>query len=230
MLLLTWKSTIPIHSSSEKQIRRVYRWGTYTAYFYLATKLWTVEQHTILQENPLLEQCKKIARAAPPATIDDAWEETIVDHGKYQSIEGSLLQIRMVAGTYKEQLKLAQSLGCPIDSSTTLFCEQVFQEPMVRPDSKVPSMLSPKEVPPARQVLLGKPAQKGKHVPPARQAPQFRPTPPARQAPQFRPTPPARQAPQFRPAPPARQAPQFRPTPPARQAPPPIDPGLLEVN
>ena len=171
MLLLTWKSTTPILSSSDKQIRRVYRWGTYTAYFYLATNLWTVEQHTVLQENPLLEECKKADRAAPPATIDDAWEETIVDHGKYQSIEGSLLQIRMVAGTYKEQLTLAQSLGCPIDSSTTLACDRVFQELTVRPDSKVPLILPPKEVPPARP------------VPPSRQAPKFQPVPPSRQAP-----------------------------------------------
>jgi len=183
MLLLTWKSTTPIRSSSEKQIRRVYRWGTYTAYFYLATKLWTVEQRTVLQENPLLEQCKKIVRAAAPATIDDAWEETIVDHGTYQSIEGSLLQIRMVASTYKEQLTLAQSLGCPIDSSTTLACEQAFQEPMVRPDSKVLSMLPPKEVHPSRQTLQGKPPPTEKQVHPSRQAPKFQPVPPSRPAP-----------------------------------------------
>ena len=120
-LLLTWKGTPPVGRST---LRRVYRWGTSIGHFDLVSKSWNAEQRTIVQESPVLERCTPISRAAPPIIVDDAWEEIVTDHGNYQSIEGSLLQIRMSTTNYKEKLALAIRLGCPIDSSTQLICEK----------------------------------------------------------------------------------------------------------
>ena len=120
-LLLTWKGTAPVVRST---LRRVYRWGTSIGHFDLVSKSWNAEQRTVVQESPVLERCTPISRAAPPIIVDDAWEEIVTDHGNYQSIEGSLLQIRMSTTNYKEKLALAIRLGCPIDSSTQLICEK----------------------------------------------------------------------------------------------------------
>ena len=124
-ICLTWNNTSTL-PPGESVVQRVYRWGSYVGFLNLTTKDWTVWQTERLQETPLLEQWTPISRAAPPTTIDDAWEETIQDHGDYESIEGSLLRIRMTSTNYKSQIMKALSLGCPIDSSILRSCETVF--------------------------------------------------------------------------------------------------------
>ena len=135
-ICLTWNNTSPL-PPGESVVQRVYRWGSYLGFLNLTTKDWTVWQTERLQETPLLEQWNPISRAAPPTTIDDAWEETIRDHGDYESIEGSLLRIRMTSTNYKAQIMKALSLGCPIDSSILRSCETVFLS------HEIPRMVKP---------------------------------------------------------------------------------------
>ena len=127
-LLITWKGVFPHLSSGHTFIQRVYRWGIHTGRLNKLTNEWTVEQRRIIQEEPLIELCKKVERSAPPATIDDGWEETVIHYGTYQSIEGSLLQIRISSNNYKKQFELARSLGFSIDSSKILALEKELQD------------------------------------------------------------------------------------------------------
>jgi len=153
-ILISWKASTPI-PSGDSLVRRIYRWGSYVGILW--NKEWTVEQRTPVQETPYIEECSSVLRAAPPATVDDAWEETYIDHGDYQSVEGSLLQIRITSKNYKKQITTAIALGCPIDSSTLRMCEA-----MVRPaelveetpvSSRVPQPVPrvPQPVPPVPQ-------------------------------------------------------------------------------
>jgi len=171
-LLLTWKGTAPVVRST---LRRVYRWGTSIGHFDLVSKSWNAEQRTVVQESPVLERCTPISRAAPPIIVDDAWEEIVTDHGNYQSIEGSLLQIRMSTTNYKEKLALAIRLGCPIDSSTQLICEKELLDE-VRPllpmlptlPASVPPVAPPASRPASRPAAP--PASRPSAPPPARPA------------------------------------------------------------
>jgi hypothetical protein len=161
-ICLAWNNTSTL-PPGESVVQRVYRWGSYLGFLNLTTKDWTVWQTERLQETPLLEQWTSISRAAPPTTIDDAWEETIQDHGDYESIEGSLLRIRMSSTNYKAQIMKALSLGCPIDSSILRSCETVFLSHeiprMVKP---TPRMVVP--TPPTRSVPPH--SNQGDHRPP----------------------------------------------------------------
>jgi len=141
-LLISWKPTSVI-PDGDSVIRRIYRWGSYIGILW--NKEWIVEQRSLIQETPCMEECSPIVRAAPPATVDDAWEESYIDHGDYQSVEGSLLQIRMTSKNYKKQIMTAIGLGCPIDSSTIRMCEMIFQ-PMVKPEAPVPPSV-PQQLP-----------------------------------------------------------------------------------
>ena len=124
-LLITWKPSTTIPSGTSV-IRRIYRWGSYIGI--LCKNEWNVEQRTLIQESPCcIEECIPVIRAAPPAIVDDAWEETYIDHGDYQSVEGSLLQIHITLTNYKKQIMTAIALGCPIDSSTLRMCETTVQ-------------------------------------------------------------------------------------------------------
>jgi hypothetical protein len=167
-LLISWKpsaaatprfagggsSSLPISSADGKAaaipsgisaVRRIYRWGSYIGI--LCKNEWMVEQRILIQETPIIEECISVSRAAPPATVDDAWEETYIDHGDYQSVEGSLLQIRITLTNYKKQIMTAIALGCPIDSSTLRMCET-----MVQPVELIPQMME--ETPVSRLVPL----------------------------------------------------------------------------
>ena len=138
--LITWKPVEPIPSGTSV-VRRIYRWGSYVGI--LCKNEWNVEQRTLIQETPILEECISVSRAAPPATVDDAWEETYIDHGTYQSVEGSLLQIRITSKNYKKQIMTAIALGCPIDSSTLRICETMEETPVSRSMLLVPPLVSP---------------------------------------------------------------------------------------
>jgi hypothetical protein len=143
--LISWKPDEPIPSGTSV-VRRIYRWGSYIGI--LCKNEWNVEQRTPVQESPLnIEECIPVIRAAPPAIVDDAWEETYIDHGTYQSVEGSLLQIRITSTNYKKQIMTAITLGCPIDSSTRLMCEM-----MVRPVELISQTME--ETPVSRLVPL----------------------------------------------------------------------------
>ena len=145
-IVLTWKPSLSI---SAEYVRRVYKWGTFTGFLHLDTKEWKAEQRILLQAVPLIERSIPVKRAAPPAIVDDAWEETIIE-------------IRMSSENYKEQLALATSLGCPIDNSTIHVCEKEF--------------LSSPPVPPVEPVLPSLPvspaAQQGPQAPQAQRGPQ----------------------------------------------------------
>ena len=162
-LLISWKPTFTI-PSGESVVRRIYRWGSYVGTF--CKKEWTVEQRTPIQESPCsIEECSPVFRAAPPATIDDAWEETYIDHGIYQSVEGSLLQIRINSTNYKKQIMTAVALGCSIDSSSLRMCEAMFLP--VEPVEPVGETPVP---PPVLSVLpvlpvLPVPSQEGRRLP-----------------------------------------------------------------
>jgi len=149
-ICLTWNNTSTL-PPGESVVQRVYRWGSYLGFLNLTTKDWTVWQTERLQEIPLLEQWTPVSRAAPPTTIDDAWEETIQDHGDYESIEGSLLRIRMTSTNYKPQIMKALSLGCPIDSSILRSCETVFLSHEI-PREVVPTPREVVPTPPTRSV------------------------------------------------------------------------------
>ena len=100
-----------------------------------------MEQRTSIQETPCcIEECNPVLRAAPPATVDDAWEETYIDHGDYQSVEESLLQIRITSKNYKKQIMTAIALGCPIDSSTLRMCETMVRPVELVEETPVPSL------------------------------------------------------------------------------------------
>lgn len=133
-LLISWKPSAAAIPSGTSVVRRIYRWGSYIGI--LCKNEWNVEQRTFIQETPIIEECIPVIRAAPPATVDDAWEETYIDHGDYQSVEGSLLQIRITLTNYKKQIMTAIALGCPIDSSTLRICET-----MVRSVELIPQMM-----------------------------------------------------------------------------------------
>jgi hypothetical protein len=157
---LTWNNTSTL-PPGESVVQRVYRWGSYLGFLNLTTKNWTVWQTERLQETPLLEQWNPVSRAAPPTTIDDAWEETIQDHGDYESIEGSLLRICMTSTNYKSHIMKALSLGCPIDSSILRSCETVFQETPTL-SHEIPPVL----VPTLREVKPTPPTPLTRSVPP----------------------------------------------------------------
>ena len=145
-IVLTWKPSLSI---SAEYVRRVYKWGTFTGFLHLDTKEWKAEQRILLQAVPLIERSIPVKRAAPPAIVDDAWEETIIE-------------IRMSSENYKEQLALATSLGGPIDNSTIHVWEKEF--------------LSSPPVPPVEPVLPSLPvspaAQQGPQAPQAQRGPQ----------------------------------------------------------
>jgi len=136
--LISWKPVEPIPSGTSV-VRRIYRWGSYVGI--LCKNEWNVEQRTLIQETPILEECISVSRAAPPATVDDAWEETYMDHGTYQSVEGSLLQIRITSKNYKKQIMTAIALGCPIDSSTLRMCETIEETPVSRSMELIPPLV-----------------------------------------------------------------------------------------
>jgi hypothetical protein len=158
-LLISWKSVKPIPSGTSA-VRRIYRWGSYVGI--LCKNEWNVEQRISIQDIPVIEECISVSRAAPPATVEDAWEETYVDHGDYQSVEDSLLQIRITSKNYKKQIVTAIALGCPIDNSILRICETMFQ-----PVKEVPVSAMISQVPQIEQVLPALPAPSAPHALPA---------------------------------------------------------------
>jgi hypothetical protein len=119
-MILTFRATTPLLTGSSIT-RRVYRWGNHIGWLNKTTKEWTAETRgTLFQHSSLkIESYTSSDRVAPPATVDDAWEETVLDQKGVQCIEGTLLQLRTPDRSKRSiEIVFAQALHLGIPSST----------------------------------------------------------------------------------------------------------------
>lgn len=152
-MLLTFRATTPL-SSGSSLTRRVYRWGTHIGWLNKTTKEWTAERREELFQHSTLkiESYTTSSRVAPPALIDDAWEETVVDQKGIQCIEGTLLQLR-IPDRSKQSVEavLAQAVRLGVPSSTL---DLIDKRLLVVEPSSTPTLL-PKRVAPSRGWMGG---------------------------------------------------------------------------
>lgn len=147
-MLLTFRATSPL-STGSSLTRRVYRWGSHTGWLNKTTKEWTAERRdTLFQHSTLkIESYTSSDRVAPPATVDDAWEETVLDQKGVQCIEGTLLQLRTPDRSKQSvQAVLAQAVRLGLPSSTL---DLIDKSLLVMEPSSTPTPL-PKRVAPSR--------------------------------------------------------------------------------
>lgn len=147
-MILTFRATTPL-SSGSSITRRVYRWGNHTGWLNKTTKDWIAETRTDLFQHSTLkiESYVRSDRVAPPATVDDAWEETVVDQKGVQCIEGTLLQLR-TSDRSKQSVEtvLAHAIRLGLSSSTL---DLIDKRRLIVEYSSTPIPL-PKHVAPSR--------------------------------------------------------------------------------
>lgn len=119
-MILTFRTTTP-PSTGTSITRRVYRWGNHVGWLNKTSNDWTAETRTDLFQHSTLkiESYIRSNRVAPPAIVDDAWEETVLDQKGVQCIEGTMIQLRTSDRTKRSiETVLAQALRLGLPSST----------------------------------------------------------------------------------------------------------------